>query len=147
MLKLERIASINGSPRYYLSCDEKIESGEKIHTKLVERDTEELFCKSTNVPGVYSFGCKQLTDGVFHGAGYVWSSRAGCINGEFDMQLYDDCVIDNAAYWHVDINVLKALVEEYTGNTYKVEKYYPSYDKDSKEPNYRLILEEVSENE
>lgn len=147
MLKLERIASINGSPRYYLSCDEKIESGEKIHTKLVERDTEELFCKSTNVPGVYSFGCKQLTDGVYHGAGYVWSSRAGCINGEFGMQLYDDCVIGSAAYWHVDINVLKALVEEYTGNTYKVEKYYPSYDKDGKEPNYRLILEEVSENE
>lgn len=146
MLKLERIGSINGSPRYYISCDEKIESQEKIYSKVVEHGTEELFCMNTNIPGVYSFGCKQLTDGVYHGAGYVWSSRAGCVNGQFGLQLYDDCVINGAGYWHVDINVLKSLVEAFTGKIYKIEKYHPFYDKDNSEPNYRLI-EEVSVNE
>lgn len=147
MLKLERIVSINGEPRYYISCDEKIESGEKIHSKLVERGTEELFCENTNIPGIYSFGAKQLTDGIYHGAGYVWSSRAGCINGEFSMQLYNDCVVNGAGYWYVDINILKPLVEEFTGTKYLIEKYYPFYDKGHEEPNYRLVLEEVLENE
>lgn len=142
MLKLERIDSINGSPRYYIFCDEKIEVGEKIHSKLVECNTEELFCKSTNVPGVYSFGAEQLTDGVFHGAGYVWSSRAGCINGQFGMQLYDHCVINGSGFWYADINIIKTLVEEYTGKEYTIEQYYNFYDKNKEEPVYRLIEKE-----
>lgn len=139
MLKIKEIATINGSLRYYISCDEKIEAVEKIHSKLVERETEELFCESTNVDGIYYFGCKQLREGNGHGAGYVWSSRVGCINGQFGLQLYDDCVINDVGGWHADINLLKTLMEDYTGMKYTVEQYYPGYDKDKEEPNYKLV--------
>ena len=142
MLKIDKVATINGSPRYYISCDEKIEHLEKIHSKLVERETEELFCESTNVDGIYYFGCKQLKEGNGHGAGYVWSSRAGCINGQFGTQLYDDCVINGVGYWHADINLIKTLMEEYTGKKYRIEQYYNFYDKDKEEPVYRLVEEE-----
>ena len=138
MLKIKEIGKLNGEPKYYINCDEKIESKDKIHSKLVERDTEELFCCDTNVSGVYSFGCKQLTNGVFHDAGYVWSSRPGCINGEFGMQLVE-AVINGVGYWYIDINTLKPLVEEFTGKNYMIEKYYYSYDKDETEPVYRLV--------
>lgn len=139
MLKIDKVVTINGSPRYYISCDEKIVVKEKIHFRLVESCTEELFCETTNVPNVYHFGCKQLVDDWNHSAGYVWSSRAGCINGQFGLQLYDDCVINDVGCWHVDINLLKTLMEEYTGKKYAVEQYYPSYDKDKEEPNYKLV--------
>lgn len=142
MLKIDKVASINGSPRYHIFCDEKIEHKEKIHSKLVERDTEELFCESTTVDGIYYFGCKQLRERNGHGAGYVWSSRAGCINGQFGTQLYDDCVINGVGYWHADINLIKTLMEEYTGKKYRIEQYYNSYDKNKEEPVYKLVEEQ-----
>ena len=142
MLKLERIANINGSPRYYISCDDKIVVKEKIHSKLVERNTEELFCETTNIDGLYHFGCKQLKDSYDHGAGYIWSSRAGCINGQFGTQLYDDCVVDGVGYWHLDMNTLKSLVEEFTGEKYNIEQYYNRWDNEKEEPLYRLVIKE-----
>jgi hypothetical protein len=141
MLKLERIGTINGSPEYYISCDEKIENRVKIHSRLVEKETEELFCYSTNVEGVYSFGCKQLTNGVFHEAGYIWSSRPGCINGEFGTKLVE-ATINGVGYWYIDIEVLKPLVEAFTNELYEIEQYHACYDKDKKEPIYRLIMKE-----
>lgn len=139
MLKIKDITYPNGSPRFHISCDEKIVVKEKIHSKLVERDTEELFCESTNVPGVYHFGCMQLTASYDHGPGYVWSSRAGCINGQFGTQLYDDCVVDGASYWKLDIQTLKPLVEEFTGKKYIVEQYYTRYDENKEEPLYKFV--------
>lgn len=142
MLKIKEIGSFNGSPRYYVNCDEKIEVVEKIHSKLVDNDREELFCESTNVEGVYYFGCKQLFDSYDHKAGYVWSSCPGCINGAFGTQLVE-AVIDGVGYWYIDINILKSLVEEFTGKQYKIEKHFWSYDKNQEEPCYKLVEIEV----
>lgn len=139
MLKIEKIAIINGSPRYYISCDEKLVEGERIHSRVVDGGDGELFCSKTNVPDIYYFGCKQLEDDYDHKAGYIWSSRAGCINGQFGTQLYDDCVINGVGYWHADINLIKTLVEEYNGKKYRIEQYYNFYDKNKEEPVYRLV--------
>lgn len=142
MLKIDRIDKINGEPAYWLSCDEEIKSDVKIHSALVEGDKEELFCKSTNVEGIYKYGAKQLTNGVFHDAGYIWSSRTGCINGQFGTMLTE--VVVNGASVAIDINVLKDLTEKFTGKTFIIEQYYPFYDKNKEEPNYRLVEQVVN---
>ena len=64
MLKIDKVATINGSPRYYISSDEQIEHLEKMHSKLVERETEELFCESTNVDGIYDKDPKKHEDAI-----------------------------------------------------------------------------------
>lgn len=142
MLKLEKISNINGCPRYYISCDEKIVIKEKIHSKLVQRDTHELFCENTNVDGLYHFGCKQLVASYDHGPGYVWSSRAGCINGQFGMKLYDECIINGVFGWHLDMNTLKSLVEEFTGKEYDIQQHIIPWDRKDDEPTYRLVEKE-----
>ena len=139
MLKIVKMFKLNGDMRYELICDEKVEVKEKIYSKLVDNGRSELFCESTNVEGVYHFGCKQLTNGYDHGAGYIWSSRAGCINGQFGTQLYDDTSVNGWWGWHLDINILKPLVEEFTGKEYRIEQFYAFYDKKKEEPNYKLV--------
>jgi hypothetical protein len=134
MLKITKISG----DTYYITSDEKIESTEIIESKVVEDGKEELYYKGTNVPGVFTFGCKQLTDGVYHKAGYVWSSRTGVINGEFNTRLVY-AVICGCGYWSIDVDTLKDLVEEYTGKKYSIEKYYNFYDHGEPEPNYRLV--------
>ncbi len=142
MLKINKMYELNGDMRYELQSDEEIKVVEKIHSKVVDNGKSELFCESTNVSGVYHFGCKQLTDRYDHKAGYVWSSRAGCINGEFGTQLYDNTSVNGYWIWYVDINVLKPLVEEFTGKQYDIEQYYNPWDDNKKEPRYRLVVKE-----
>lgn len=137
MLKLESIGTLNGRPRYYISCDEKIIGGRKIHSAIVENGKEELFCCETSVAGIYTFGCKQLTDGVYHKAGYVWSSRPGCINGQFGTKLVE-AVINGAGFWYIDVNVLKPLVEDFVGSALEVVEYDKTTDADIKELVYKL---------
>jgi hypothetical protein len=136
MLKLTRISEFNGEPKYFITSSEKIKENGKIYSAVI--GDEELFCNDTNVEGIYSFGCRQLTDGVFHGKGYVWSSRPGCINGEFGTKLIE-ANINGAGYWYIDIEVLKPLVEAYTGLSYDIQEYHAFYDKDFKEPIYKLV--------
>ena len=139
MLKIKKISTVNGSPRYYISCDEEVKVTEKIYSKIVDEGRSELFCESTNIEGIYHFGCKQLKDRYDHKAGYVWSSRAGCINGQFGTQLSDDTLVNDSGIWHLDINILKILVEEFTGKEYRIEQFYASYDKEKEEPIYKLV--------
>ena len=139
MLKVTNVYNLNGDVRYVLECDEEVEIKEKIYSKIVDNGRSELFCESTNVEGVYHFGCKQLKDSYDHGAGYVWSSRAGCINGQFGTQLYDDTSVNGRWGLHLDVNILKPLVEEFTGKKYKIEVFYSSYDKEKEEPRYKLV--------
>ena len=131
--------NLNGDMRYELKCDENVEVKEKVYSKIVDGGKSELFCESTNVEGVYQFGCKQLTDSYDHKAGYVWSSRAGCINGQFGTQLYDDASVNGDWRLHLDVNILKPLVEEFTGKKYKIEQVYSFYDKEKEEPRYKLV--------
>lgn len=131
------IKSISGD-RYYISCDEQIQKKDKLFSAIVERGTEELFCGDTTVEGVYYYGCRQLVDTWEHAAGYIWSSRPSCINGQFGTQLAE-VIINNSALWAMDINILKNLVAQHTGKDYYVEEYYSPYDKNKEEPHYRLI--------
>lgn len=139
MLKLDQIIEIHGKPKYYISCDTKIDCKDIIYSKFVDKGSGELFCENTNVEGIYHYGYKQLIDTYDHVAGYIWSSRAGSINGEFGTQLFDDCIINGVGYLKIDINTLKSLVEEYTKDKYNIEQYYASYDHKKEEPLYRLV--------
>jgi hypothetical protein len=82
-----------------LHSDERITgTGKIVMSKEVEDGRERglLFVKATTHPKVFTYGLKQLGDGIYHGDGYVWSSRVGCLNIEF----YEDFVevhIDNCA--------------------------------------------------
>lgn len=138
MLKIEKIGTLNGEVTYYISCNEAIQSKNKIYTKIVGQNNEELFCFDTNVEGIYSFGCKQLSATMVYEDGHIWSSNAECINGEFGTQLVD-AIINGVGYLSIDINVLKPLVEQFTGKKYKIDKYYYSYDKNKSKPSYRLV--------
>ena len=138
MLQIQSILNFSAIPTYNIYCDEPINIVNTIHSMVVDNNTSELFCKSTTVDGVYSIGCKQLKDNCFKKAGYVWSSRPGCINAQFNTQLVD-VVINNSACWVMDINLLKTLVEEYTGKQHKIEKYCNSYYENMTEPNYGLV--------
>ena len=127
------INSISGD-RYYISCDEPIQKKNKIFSTVVDGGTRELFCGYTNIEGVYYYGCKQLVADYDHGAGYVWSSRASCINKQFGTHL-TEVILNGTALWAMDINTLKELVSQYTNKDYSVEEYFDFYDK---EPHYRL---------
>ena len=139
MLKVTNMYNLNGDVRYELKSDEEVKVKEKIYSKIVDEGKSELFCESTNVEGVYKFGCKQLTDRYDHKAGYVWSSRAGCINSHFGTQLYDDTSVNGGWGLYLDVNILKPLVEEFTGKKYKIEMFFPYYDKEKEEPRYKLV--------
>ena len=80
--------------------EEKLNHFETILSKEV--DDSRLFVQSSNIPGIYRIGCEQLKDGIYHKAGYVWSSRAEVMNEYFGTELvdatYNDycCCIDKA---------------------------------------------------
>lgn len=133
MLTIKLISGDN----YYLSCDEHIEKQDVLYSAIVEYGKEELFCGRTTVEGVYYYGCKQLFDTWAHAAGYIWSSRASCINGQFGTQLVE-VIINGSSTWAIDINILKDLVVQYTGKDFYIEEYYSLYDKGKEEPHYRL---------
>lgn len=137
MLQIQSILKFSATPTYNIKCNEKITIIDKIHSVIIDNNSE-LFCESTTVEGVYHIGCKQLKDNCFKKAGYVWSSRPGCINAQFNTQLVD-VVINNSACWVMDINLLKTLVEEYTGKQHNIEKYCNAYYENITEPNYKLV--------
>lgn len=96
-------------------------------TKLLKRVTRDkvihstvddeyvCFVESTSEPGVYSYGAKQLQDGFFHSAGYVWSSRCSVMNKLFDIRITE--VVINGCSYGMDVDVLCELMN----------KQYPKY--------------------
>lgn len=91
----------------------RLVEGDIVESILVEHGTEEMFYKKTNIEGIYTFGCKQLTDSWDHKAGYIWSSRASCINAVLATN-FVGCIYNNT-YCAIDADVAKPLVEEFYG--------------------------------
>ena len=82
-----------------LHSDEKIDyTGEIVMSKEVKDGSDRglLFVKATTNPKVFTYGLKQIGNGIYHGDGYVWSSRVGCLNIEFDED-FVEVYIDNFA--------------------------------------------------
>ena len=125
------------------TSDEKVTVSDVCLSTIIEEEQEEAFVKKTSIEGVYSYGLKQLKDGIEHKAGYVWASRCGVMNMLFGTKLLEVSI--NGRCYGMDIDVFKALLEEQTGDKYEVQQYYQPYDKKHEEPNYQLIKVEVQE--
>lgn len=125
MLKLDYVGYSN---KPYLSGVDKLIAGEKVLVKEVDEGT--LWIKSTNIEGVFEYG---LTDNT----GYVWSSRTGVLNKEFDVALIECCYRhDDRSYRCCAIDF--AHLDEILKDTeYKLDPV-PEIWFDSKEPYYCL---------
>lgn len=137
---------VNVTAKIYIESDippvkneEVIHSKIYVHSKIYDHNLYELFVQKTNIEGVYTYGSKQLFDSATHGAGYIWSSRASVINGQFNMQI-EDVVLNGSYMYAMDVNLIKTLLEEYYGEKVAIEKYFPSYDKEQEEPRYRFNI-------
>ena len=88
MLKLDYVGYSN---KPHLSGEAKLKVGEKVLEKEV--DEGNLWIRATNIEGIFEYG---LTDET----GYVWSSRTGVLNKEFDVALIECCYksIDGVSY-------------------------------------------------
>ena len=111
--------------------------GHVVGSKLVENNAYELYYQKTNIEGLYLYGCKQLYDGWDHKAGYIWSSRASCINKNFDTMLIP--VRFNGTYCAMDANILKPLVELYYNNRCEIKV------KENSRCDLWYVIEEVEE--
>lgn len=76
----------NNTP--YFVGEEDLERGEIVLEKEVEDGT--CFVRKTNIEGIFTYGFKQKNaDYLGNPAGYIWSSRAGVMNKEFDIALVE----------------------------------------------------------
>lgn len=94
----------------YAEYNQKIEDISK-QTKLVDNNEYELFYTQTNVPHIIRFGCKQLKDDYRNKAGYIWSSRASCINKEWNTR-YIQAYINNSCFG-IDADFAALILEAY----------------------------------
>ena len=144
MLKLDMVRNSCGFCDVYIIGDEPITYGDIVLKKVVDGDSE-LFVRATNIPGIFKYGSKLLKDDYFgNKAGYIWSSRVGVLNKEFDIAVmecyyktpnknsYESCAID-----------LAHLEEVLKGTNYKIN-YIPKLHFKEEEPYYML---EVIEND
>lgn len=96
-----------------------------------------LFAKETSMKDVFTYGDIQLKDDYDHNAGYVWSSRVGCLNKQFGTR-FIEVSINNGIY-AMDIDKVKEIVEEQTGDKYNIVEELKFEDN---EPYYSLMKEE-----
>lgn len=76
----------NNTP--YIVGEEDLKTGEVVLEKEVKDGT--YFVKKTNIDGIFTYGFRQnKEDYMGNPAGYVWSSRAGVMNKEFDVALIE----------------------------------------------------------
>ena len=96
-----------------LKSDEKITSGDIVMSKEIHEPGEHglLFVRATSNPKVFTYGFKQIGDGIYHGDGYVWSSRVGCLNLEFDED-FVEVHINNCALYCMHKDDLQELLPE-----------------------------------
>ena len=93
----------------YFSTEEKIEYLNEI-TLSKEVDGGTLYVKKTSMDGVFTYGLRSNRDYMGHGAGYVWSSRVGCLNLEFGTD-FVEVVINNACFCMSATDLIKYLPE------------------------------------
>ena len=78
----------NNTP--YIIGEEDLKTEEVVLEKEVEDGA--YFVRKTNIEGIFKYGFRQKESDIFgNSAGYVWSSRAGVMNKEFDVALVEVC--------------------------------------------------------
>lgn len=109
----------NNTP--YIVGDEDLKTEEIVLEKEVEDGT--YFVRKTNIDGIFTYGFKQNTADCFgNPAGYVWSSRAGVMNKEFDIALVEIVYSQNNSHCpkacSMDLAHLEPLLE---GTEYMID--------------------------
>lgn len=78
----------NNTP--YIIGEEDLKTEEVVLEKEANDGT--YFVRKTNIEGIFKYGFRQnKEDFMGNPAGYVWSSRAGVMNKEFDVALVEVC--------------------------------------------------------
>lgn len=137
MLKLDNVRNRNGFFEVFITGDEKLTRGDVVLSKIT--GDGEIFIRATNIEGIFTYGCKSLKDDYWgHKAGYIWSSRVGVMNQEFDVALME-CyykTADENSYicCAIDLAHLEAVLED---TEYRIN-YIPDLHFTEKEPYYRL---------
>ena len=112
MLTLNYIGSYE--KRLNLKSDERIKGTDEVVFSKECKDGLEhgmLFVKATTNPEVFHYGFRQMGEGIYHGDGYVWSSRVGVLNIEFD-QDFVEVIIDNCAGYCMHLEDAKKYLPE-----------------------------------
>ena len=109
----------NNTP--YIVGEEDLKTGEVVLEKEVKDGT--YFVKKTNIDGIFTYGFRQnKEDYMGNPAGYVWSSRAGVMNKEFDVALIEVVYSKNNSHCpmacSMDLAHLEPLLE---GTDYKID--------------------------
>lgn len=109
----------NSTP--YIIGEEDLKTGEVVLEKEVEDGT--YFVRKTNIEGIFKYGFRQnKEDYMGNPAGYVWSSRAGVMNKEFDVALVEVCYKKEGSPSYtscsMDLAHLEPLLE---GTDYKID--------------------------
>lgn len=85
----------------------------KIYKDEKGKEEGELFVKSTSHSEVFRYGYRQIGDDIYHKDGYIWSSRVGLLNIEFN-QDFVEVVIDSCGGYCMHLeDAKKYLPEEY----------------------------------
>lgn len=98
----------------YLKGDVDLVKGAEVLSEVV--GDSRLFVRKTNIEGIFTYGCEQLADEYMgHRAGYIWSSRAACMNAVFDCALVE-CNYTTSGYSYtscaIDCAHLEPLLED-----------------------------------
>ena len=126
--------------RVYLRSDISVKEGKIIDTKVItnnDGNDYELFIKDTNIPGLYTYGSKQLEDSEQHEAGYIWPSRASVMNRFFGVKFLEGVIGEEC--FAIDADTLQKLIES-QGRECTVDKEFFAWDTEKREPHYRLNM-------
>lgn len=95
----------------YITNNRKPINNVEKHVRVSEDNSFEMFYNVTDVPSLITFEAKQLFNDYEQSYGYVWSSRAGCVNATWGTR-YIDCCVDSRTYG-IDIDYACSMLKEY----------------------------------
>ena len=128
--------------KVYLDADEGLDEYGRIgytKDKLFSQADEdgELFVMATAHPAFVRYGYKQnKADYHGHSAGYIWSSRPGCLNQAFGTD-YVECIVGSDGTMAIKASVLETILPE--------EYYLCKYTDDRGEITYRIMKGKTDE--
>ena len=127
----------------YIIGDEKLKCNARC---LTHEDNEGiLFVTNTNIEGIFRYGYEQTKeDRVWgHAPGYIWASRASCMNAVFDVALIECCYKEEGSPSYttcaIDLAHLEPLLE---GTEYEID-WTPHPSSDGTDVHYKLKKKDV----
>lgn len=112
--------------------------------EITEHGVKNLVFLKEIAPNVYTYGVKQLTDGVHHKAGYVWSSRASAVNKVLNTDLIEVCIpCRGYSTLLTTVAIPVACLQKILPEGYKIIKNRPW--RDDTEEVYWIVKEDYDE--